>query len=120
MIAHILSTPSNARPFWATHERFEETVGTKVWTDCCACRVPAEDTISRIITSYDPPKGGDGCYQEEPDPWALDRCPLTPSPPTGAYYDARIETVCAEGCGCVVNPRKRRGMALRAWMRDGA
>lgn len=112
MIAHILVTPSNARPFWATHERFSTAAGIKVWTDCCACKVPAEDTVSRVITSWDCPLGGFGSYEP---PYAQDA-----DLPTGAYYDARIETVCAEGCGCVANPRKRRGMALRAWMRDGA
>ena len=74
--------------------------------------MPAEDTVSRVITSWDCPLGGFGSYEP---PYAQHA-----DLPTGAYYDARVETVCAEGCGCVANPRKRWGMALRAWMRDGA
>lgn len=112
MSLHILRTPSCARPFWATHEMFSTASGQKVWTDCCACKVPAEDTVSRVVTSWDYPHGGLGSYE----------APYTQEAdfPTGAYYDPRIETVCAEGCGCNANPRKRWGMPLRAAMRDGA
>lgn len=112
MTCHLLVTPTIARLFWATHERFEQAAGSKVWTDCCACKLPAEDTVSRVIASYDCPLGGFGSYEAPYDQDA--------DLPSGAYYDPRIETVCAEGCGCIANPRKRWGLSLRAWMRDGA
>jgi hypothetical protein len=119
---HILITPSIARPWWPTDERFSRPSDEKVWTDCCACKVPASDTISRIVDSWDIPINGDmGCYQEHPCPVdkLVDGKWAEPYFPTGAYYGPNIETRCAPGCGCSANPRKKFGASLRAMMRDG-
>lgn len=126
MASHILITPSIARPWWPTHERFECDAAETVWTDCCCCKMPATETDSRYVSSWDPPLGGMGCYQEPPFPW--ERTPsgrksrarwARPYFPTGAYYDGRVETRCADGFGCSSNPRKRRGKNLREMWRHG-
>lgn len=118
--AHLLWTPTMARPWWRTDERIPDYTGRKIWTDCCCCRQPAAETDCRITVSWEPPVGGFGCYQEEPLPWATDRCEIEPEPPTGSYFDPRLEVRCAEGFGCTVNPRKKSGRHLREWMRYGA
>ncbi len=115
---HILWTPRIARPWWPTNQRFPKTPKTLV-TDCCCCRMKRADTIARLVDSWEPPLGGFGCYQEEPDPWEPDRCNIDPHIPTGAYYDATIEIECAPDKGCKINPRRKFGMALRECTRGG-
>jgi hypothetical protein len=119
MNIHILRTDSIARPWWPTHERLPSWTEGKIWTDCCGCKVAAEQTDCRIICSWEPPIGGMGCYQEEPLPWQKDRCDFEPAFPTGAYYEDRIEIRCAEGFGCNANPRKKWGRHLRETWRHG-
>lgn len=111
MITHILRTDSIARPWWRTDERAPDYAGNKVWTDCCCCRVPAEQTDCRVISSWDPPHGDLGCYQEQPD-LAADAYL-----PTGAYYEPRLEVRCSEGFGCTVRPRMKWGRHLRECVR---
>lgn len=125
---HILTTARLARPWWRTDERFAETAGTKVWTDCCGCKMPADQTDCRLVETWDPPACGDlGCYQEPTPPW--EKTPsgrksrsrwAKPYVPTGAYYDPTLDVRCAEGFGCTVNPRKKAGRALREMWRFGA
>lgn len=117
---HILWTPPIARPWWRTDERCSElSPNDKVWTDCCGCKQPAHETECRAVASWDPPLGGAGCYQEPPLPWQPDRCEIEPGAPTGAYFDGRWETRCADGFGCTVNPRKKCGRELREYWRWG-
>lgn len=113
--AHILRTPNVKRPFWRTDERFPDSANQKVWTDCCGCKQPASETLSRIVETFEMPLGGCGGeangigkFVERPiDDWA------------GVYYDPTVETVCAEGFGCTVNPRKKCGRTLREYWRWG-
>jgi hypothetical protein len=109
---HILRTDSIARPWWRTDERASAHAGHKVLTDCCCCRMPAEETDCRIVSPWDPPHGDLGCFQEPPDLAA------SADVPTGAYYEPRLEIRCAAGFGCDANPKKRRGRHLREWMRE--
>jgi hypothetical protein len=111
-LLHILWTPTIGRPWWRTDERCNLPANERVWTDCCGCKMPAEETETRLVESWDPPLGGMGCYQEEPMPWAQDRCELSYYP-TGAYFDPHWDTRCADGFGCTVNPRKKCGRELR-------
>lgn len=111
MTMHILFTPAvSAPPFWRTDERLPGLSGERVWTDCCGCKQPSEETDSRIVSYYECPLGGFGDYKDIPRSDSLNL-------PTGAYYDARLETQCAEGFGCTVNPRKKCGRELREMWR---
>jgi hypothetical protein len=117
---HILSVPNVARPWWPTHQRFPDAP-VSILTDCCCCRMKRSETISRVVSHYDYPLGGLGCYQVPPSyadqerdgPWAKADFP------TGAYYGFTIETECAPGKGCNANPRRKFGKHLREMMRWG-
>lgn len=116
---HVLWTPTICRPWWPTNQRFPN-FPTTVVAECCLCKMPRKDTVARVVTSYDPPLGGLGCYQEPPMPWERKRGRKSkkarwakPYYPTGAYYDDRVEIVCAPDRGCKKNPRRLIGRHLR-------
>ena len=111
---HVLRVPEIARPWWRTDERASSYTGRTVITDCCSCRMAASETDCRIVSSWEPPHGDFGCYQEQPNLKA------DASLPTGAYYEPRLEIRCAHGFGCDANPKRRWGRALREHMRDPA
>lgn len=116
---HILFTPSVTRPWWPTNQRFPKSP-KRLLTDCCCCRMRRQDTVARVVATWDYPLGGMGCYQEDAPPWQDDRCDLQPAFPTGAYYDDRIEVECAPDKGCKANPRRKFGKALREMWKDAA
>lgn len=116
MSIHVLTTPGIARPWWRSDERMPDAQGRRLWTDCCCCKRPAEETDCRVVSYYDAPLGGFGQYQEA-GPAGPD---LGPDLPTGAYYDPDVQVRCAEGFGCTVRPRMRWGRHLRETMRGPA
>lgn len=102
-VTHILVTPAASRtPFWRTDERCPETAGRKVWTDCCGCKVPADETDCSYTSYYDYPLGGET---------------NTDDIPTGAYYGGDWHVHCHPGYGCTVKPSKRNGRELREMWR---
>jgi hypothetical protein len=116
-VTHVLSTPSIARPWWPTHQRFPQAPIT-VLTDCCCCRMRRSDTVARLVTTYDPPLGGFGCYQKPAADWQEKEGPWAKADiPTGAYYAPRVEIECAPQKGCKLNPRRRWGKHLREMWR---
>lgn len=102
---HILCTPVvRETPPWRTDEKYPKTAGKRVWTDCCGCKMPSEQTDASYRSYYDPPLGGGV---------ALDDLP------TGAWYGADIRIVCHQGFGCTVKPTKKNGRELREMWRYG-
>lgn len=64
---------------------------TRLFTNCCACRVRADECKVRVERL----KAHMG------------------------YWEPMHQIVCRTGKGCNANPKKRRGMALREWMHYG-
>lgn len=100
---HILFTPAaSITPPWRTDERCPETSGRKIWTDCCGCKQPAEETDCVFVSYYDHPLGGVASLDELP---------------TGAYYGGDWHVSCHAGFGCTVKPSKKSGRFLREMWR---
>jgi len=77
------------------------------------------DTISRVVTSFEYPHGGLGCFQYPAEEgWPKDGIWAAEEFPTGAYYDPIVQTVCAPNKGCNKNPRRKFGKAGREMWRD--
>lgn len=110
---HILQVGSVPRPWWPTEQRCEEVAGHKVWTDCCSCKLPAEQTDSRYVETWDYPLGDMGGEFIWGGDWEEQESP------TAIYFDGRVETRCSDGFGCTVNPRKKSGRSLREYWRFG-
>lgn len=115
IMMYILQTPSASRPWWRTDERICVSADCVVTADCCLCKMQASETDSRVISFYDPPHGGLGCYQDDLYPWE-NSCRLDADPPTGAYYDHIVEIRCAEGFGCTVLKRRKSSRHLREFL----
>lgn len=100
---HILITPAwSITPAWRTDERHPELAGQKVWTDCCGCKQPSEETDCSYVSYYDWPLGG----EENMD-----------NLPTGAWYGGDWKVNCHPGFGCTVKPSKKCGRELREMWR---
>ena len=111
---HILHTPAQSRtPWWPTHQRFPEAP-TSIITDCCCCRMRRAETVCRVVSYFDFPKGGlssPADYQWPKSAWGeeYDR----PLFPTGSYCEADVRVECAPDRGCKRNPRRKIGRDLR-------
>ena len=103
---HILWSRNTPRPWWRADQRLDVASDYKVFTDCCACRVPAIDAQARLW-DLEIPHGGMGDYQEK----------LFEGMQPGFYIpygdEPRWEIRCAPDSGCNVNPRKKCGADLR-------
>jgi len=97
-------------PPWASHERLGNLAcDEKVLTDCCCCRVRADETVAIIRSALCPPTGDDwapdgsweGDWSDDDRLW------------WASYYDPDIRIECGPECGCNANPRKRWGRAAR-------
>lgn len=98
MNVHILFTPAASKtPWWRTDERLPSEAGRKVWTDCCGCKVPADQTDCSYTSYYDPPLGGADVDDM----------------PTGSWFGGDWHVHCHPGFGCTVKPSKRNGRELR-------
>ncbi len=100
---HILAPPTVAYPKWATHERLSNvTADQMVLTDCCCCRMRADETTVQIIAAPDIPHGmtddemHDHIYSN-----------------AAYFYDPAQVIECGEGFGCTVNKRRRIGASNR-------
>lgn len=102
-------------PAWATHERLSGCPADEmVLTDCCCCRVRADETVCVIRTGPAPPTGDDwpasdtweGHWSEADRLW------------WASYYDATHTITCGPGFGCNARPAKRLGAESAA--RTGA
>lgn len=105
-----------ARPWWPTEQRWDISPYKKVYTDCCARKVFACETVCRI-RSQEIPVGGWGDYQAklpwppfEAENWSI----------YASYYDPTWEVRCNPDGGCNVNRRKLCGASLRASMLESA
>lgn len=100
---HILMTPAwSITPMWRTDERHSELAGKKVWTDCCGCKQPSEQTDCQYVSYFDLPLGDDTPV----DDW-----------PTGAWFGGDWKVHCHPGFGCTVKPSKKCGRDLREMWR---
>jgi hypothetical protein len=114
-VIHIFATPSYATPWWATHERLDIEANYKVFAQCCARRVPADETVCSINF------GGYHAITEKyslaHEPWDRDR---EDGLWFASYYDSTVKIKCGKGCGCEQYPRYLRGAFARAnsWMRS--
>lgn len=103
--AHIYSPAYIKLPKWATHERLS---GLKcddiVVTDCCLCRMRADETTVEIVTGHPLPHGLDldAMTEEERSGWLW-----------GTFYESWQNIECGEGFGCTVKPRRRASRHLR-------
>lgn len=102
-LLHVLMTPAwSITPPWRTDERHPETAGKKVWTDCCGCKQPSEQTDCQYVSYYDSPLGGVDNIDDMP---------------TGAYFGGDWRVTCHPGFGCTVKPSKKCGRYLREMWR---
>lgn len=111
---HICRDNHIARPAWATHERLTDCApGEMVLTDCCCCRVRADETVCVVRAGPMPPTGDrwppsetwEGHWTADDRLW------------WASYYDPSTTITCGPGCGCTVRPRKKLGRAMREMAR---
>jgi hypothetical protein len=111
-LIHILHTPAQSEtPWWPSDERLELPGDERIWTDCCGCKMPAEQTVASYVSYFDYPHGGMGG-----DAFPTGRF-VEFDFPTGAWYGGDWRIHCAEGCGCTVRPSKKNGRELREMWR---
>ncbi len=103
MTVHILRSRATPRPWWPMHEYCNMAADAIVIPDCCLCRMPADKVDCRLWTQ-EFPIGDLGNYQYGYP--LLDEFDYS-------YEESRLETKCADGCGCNVKPRRRSSRHLR-------
>lgn len=112
MSEHILITPANSiTPLWRTDERLPDTVGRRIWTDCCGCKRPADETDCAFVSYFDYPLGGMGGEFVYGGDWEDEDYP------TGAWFGGDWRVTCHAGFGCTVKPSMRNGRELREMWR---
>jgi hypothetical protein len=105
-------------PAWASHERLTDLPpDERVLTECCCCRMRADETVAVVTSHLDAPLGMQ--WHERPYPrrhedWDRDR---EPADYFISWYDPTVRITCGPGFGCDANPRRLRGKAMREWWR---
>lgn len=109
-------------PPWAAHERLAGLRADEmVLTDCCFCRMRADETVAVIRRPPDDPNHGRSYSHVK---WVKGQ----PRWDRGrehrhwwmSYYDAEQRLFCGPGFGCAANPRRKRGSQLRSYWKYGA